>query len=150
MAQKYMAPGPHVLLVEDNPAYVLLVREAFEDSKAHCTLSVARDGREALDFVHRCGNFRDAKRPDLILLDLNLPRIDGYEVLSRLKADEAFREIPVVILTTSQSLEDVHKAYSLAANCYVCKPLALDEFFKLMKALQEFWLERVRFPGARG
>jgi two-component system, chemotaxis family, response regulator Rcp1 len=135
-----------ILLVEDNPGDVRLTIEALREAKVHNHLSVAHDGLEAMAFLHRQGAFANAPRPDLILLDLNLPRKDGREVLTEIKTDLMFRRIPVVILTTSQAEEDIIKAYNLNANCYISKPVDLDQFVKVVKSIEDFWLEIVRLP----
>lgn len=142
-------PRPvEILLVEDSPGDVKLTEEALRDAEVPNNLHVARDGEEAMRFLRREGPFADAPRPDLILLDLNLPRMDGREVLARLKADDALRPIPVIILTTSQSEDDIAEAYNLAANCYVAKPVDLDEFLDVVRAIDDFWLTIVKPPGA--
>jgi chemotaxis family two-component system response regulator Rcp1 len=135
-----------LLLVEDNPGDVRLTREAFKDSPIPVHLSVAKDGEEAIDFLRRRGNFSDAPRPDLILLDLNLPRKNGGEVLSEIKADPDLKRIPVVIMTTSSSQEDIEKAYSLNANCYITKPIGLDDFMGVVQSIEDFWLTKVSLP----
>jgi len=137
-----------VLLVEDNPGDVLLTREALRDNKLEINLSVVTDGEEALHFLNREGRYADAPRPDLILLDLNLPRRDGREVLAAIKADERLRTIPVVILTSSEAEEDVIRAYNLCANCYVQKPLGLDQFTKVVQNIESFWFTVVKLPTA--
>jgi CheY-like chemotaxis protein len=141
--------GVHVakiLLVEDNPGDVDLVRVAIEDNKVCNELYVATDGVEALAFLHREGKFADAPRPDLILLDLNLPRKDGREVLAEIKSDEQLKRIPVVVLTTSKQEEDILKVYNLNANCYVTKPLDLDQFLHVVKSIDSFWFGIVALP----
>ncbi len=135
-----------ILLVEDNPGDVDLVREAIDHNKVCNELYVAADGIEAMAFLHRQGKFADAPRPDLILLDLNLPRKDGREVLAEIKADEQLRRIPVVVLTTSKQEEDILRAYNLNANCYVTKPLDLDQFLHVVKSIDSFWLGIVALP----
>ncbi len=135
-----------ILLVEDNPGDVDLVREAIEHNKVCNELYVAVDGVEALAFLRRQEPFTDAPRPDLILLDLNLPRKDGREVLAEIKADEQLRRIPVVVLTTSKQEEDILKVYNLNANCYVTKPLDLDQFLHVVKSIDSFWLGIVALP----
>ena len=137
-----------ILLVEDNPGDVRLTIEALRDGKVRNRLSVARDGVEALAYLRRDGNFADAVRPDLILLDLNLPRVDGRQVLAQIKADPQLRTIPVVVLTTSQAEQDVLKVYELQANCYVTKPVDLDQFMKVVKSIENFWLTVVSLPHA--
>ena len=144
MKQQYPFRVPHVLLVEDNPGDILLVQESFRDLGRPYLLSVAKDVQEAISFMARIGKTADATRPDLILLDLNLPKISGHDVLAHLKGNLNFQTIPVVILSSSCAPSDIEKAYGLAANCYICKPAGLDEFFHLMKTVQEFWLGLVR------
>ena len=135
-----------ILLVEDNPADVRLTIEALKDGKVYSNLHVVVDGEEALAFLRREGEHHGAVRPDLVLLDLNLPKIDGREVLREIKADEKLRAIPVVILTTSRSEEDIAKSYDLHANCYITKPVDLTQFMKIAKAVQDFWLTIVKLP----
>jgi chemotaxis family two-component system response regulator Rcp1 len=135
-----------VLLVEDSPGDVRLTREAFRDADRSIHLSVASDGVEAMAFLRREGAHVDAPRPDLILLDLNLPKMDGREVLAHIKDDESLRLIPTVILTTSDSEADVVKSYQLQANCYLSKPVQLDAFESLVKSINDFWLTKVKLP----
>ncbi len=136
----------HILLVEDNPGDARLVHEAFRQTSARCRLSHVLNGVEAMEFLRREGAHTKAARPDLILLDLNLPRKDGREVLAEIKADLKLRSIPVVVLTTSQSDDDVSRAYDLNANCYVTKPMDLDQFMGVVRCLDEFWLTVARLP----
>lgn len=135
-----------VLLVEDSPGDVRLTQEAFGDAKPAITLHVATDGVEAMTFLRREGIHVHAPRPDFILLDLNLPRMDGREVLTYIKADDSLRMIPTVILTTSEAEADIVKSYQLQANCYLTKPVQLDEFEGLVKSINDFWLTKARFP----
>ena len=135
-----------ILLVEDDPGDVRLTREALKEGKVGNNLTVARDGVEALQLLRREGAHASAPRPDVILLDLNLPRMDGREVLKAIKSDERLRRIPVVVLTTSSADEDVVRSYDLQANCYITKPLDLDQFMRVMRTIGEFWLEIVRLP----
>ena len=135
-----------ILLVEDNPGDVRLTREALTEAKVRNRLHVAEDGVEAMDFLRRRGPFANAVRPDLILLDLNLPKKDGREVLEEVKGDAALRQIPVVILTSSQAEEDIARAYSLRANCYVSKPVDLDQFIAVVKSIENFWFTIVKLP----
>lgn len=135
-----------ILLVEDNPADVRLTQEAFRDAKVHNTLSVARDGVEALAYLRREGQFADARRPDVIFLDLNLPKIDGRQVLAAIKSDPVLKRIPVVILTTSRAEQDILKSYELHANCYVTKPVDLDQFLSVVKSIEDFWISVVKLP----
>ena len=150
-----MKPQPmpiEILLVEDSPSDVRLTREALKDAKILNNLSVASDGEEAMEYLHRTGRHADAVRPDLVLLDLNLPRKDGREVLAEMKADEELRRIPVVVLTTSRSEEDVLRAYDLHANCFITKPVGLDQFLRIVESIHGFWLSIVTLPpgGRRG
>lgn len=135
-----------VLLVEDNPGDVRLTREALREGKMRINLHVASDGVEALDFLRSRGPHADAVRPDLILLDLNLPKKDGREVLEDIKADPALRFIPVVVLTSSQAEQDIRRAYDLHANCYVTKPVDLDQFFHVVRSIEDFWFTIVKLP----
>jgi two-component system, chemotaxis family, response regulator Rcp1 len=135
-----------ILLVEDNPGDIRLTREALRDGKIYNNLYVARDGVEAMAFLRKTGQYAGAPRPDLILLDLNLPRKDGHEVLAEVKTDETLRRIPVVILTTSQAEEDIIKTYDLHVNCYITKPVDLDQFVKIVKSIEDFWLTIVKLP----
>jgi CheY-like chemotaxis protein len=140
-------PDPiEVLLVEDDPGDVLLIREAFEDNKVANRLHVVADGVEALDFMRQTGEHADAPRPDLVLLDLNLPRKDGREVLAEVKNDEALRTIPVVVLTTSQAEEDVLRSYDLHANAYVTKPVDFDRFIGVVRQIDQFFVSVVKLP----
>ncbi|MEU2257315.1 response regulator [Nocardia xishanensis] len=138
-----------ILLVEDDPGDELMTREAFEDNKIGNTLHVAHDGQEALDFLYRQGEYADAPRPDLILLDLNLPKYDGRQVLEKIKADPALTHIPVVVLTTSAAEEDILRSYKLHANAYVTKPVDLDQFVAAIKHIDEFFVQVVRLPRQR-
>ncbi len=135
-----------ILLVEDNAGDVLLTREALKGSKIANNLHVVRDGEEAMEFLYRRGKYANSLPPDLILLDLNLPRKDGREVLDEIKTDDNLKKIPVVILTTSKSEEDILKSYNLHANCYITKPLDLDKFVSVVHAIEDFWLAVVRLP----
>lgn len=135
-----------ILLVEDNPGDVRLTEEALKQGKVLNRLHVVYDGVEAMEFLHKKGRYKDAPRPDLILLDLNLPRKDGREVLKEIKLDESLKVIPVVVLTTSKSEEDVAKTYALHANCFITKPVDLFRFFEVIKSVEEFWFTVVRLP----
>jgi chemotaxis family two-component system response regulator Rcp1 len=135
-----------VLLVEDSPGDVRLTREAFKDAKVHINLHVASDGAEAMDFLRREGEHAHASRPDLILLDLNLPKKDGRQVLEEIKESPTLKSIPVVILTTSASEVDILRSYRLHANCYITKPVDLDGFLKVVKSIDNFWLSAVKLP----
>ncbi|MFJ1797442.1 MULTISPECIES: response regulator [unclassified Streptomyces] len=136
-----------VLLVEDDPGDELMTREAFEDNKIRNTLHVVRDGQEALDFLYRRGEYGDAPRPDLVLLDLNLPKYDGRQVLEQIKGDPELALIPVVVLTTSSAEEDILRSYKLHANAYVTKPVDLDQFIAAVRQIDEFFVTVVRLPG---
>ncbi len=137
-----------VLLVEDDPGDVLMTREAFEHNKVRNRLSVVADGVSALEFLRKEGEHADAPTPDLVLLDLNLPRMDGREVLEAMKSDATLRAIPpVVVLTTSEAEEDVLRSYSLHANAYVTKPVDFDRFIDVVRQIDEFFVEVVRLPG---
>jgi two-component system, chemotaxis family, response regulator Rcp1 len=146
MTDTYGLRAVEILLVEDNPADVRLTRLALQDGKVRNNLNVAEDGAEALDFLYRRGRFIGAPRPDLILLDLNLPRKDGREVLAMIKSDADLRRIPVVVLTTSKAEQDILSSYNLNANCYVTKPFDLEQFIKVIKSIEDFWLTVVRLP----
>lgn len=135
-----------ILMVEDNPGDVRLTQEALKDAKVSNTLRVVEDGAAALDFLYRRGDYADAPRPDLILLDLNLPKKNGREVLEVIKQDAQLKMIPVVILTTSQAEEDVVRAYSLHANCYISKPVDFTQFTKIVRTIEDFWLSIVTLP----
>ncbi|GIG25128.1 two-component system response regulator [Cellulomonas denverensis] len=135
-----------VLLVEDDPGDVLMTQEAFEHNKVANRLSVVADGVSAMEFLRKEGEHANAPTPDLILLDLNLPKMDGREVLEALKGDEALRRIPVVVLTTSEAEEDVVRSYSLHANAYVTKPVDFDRFIEVVRQIDEFFVEVVRLP----
>lgn len=135
-----------ILLVEDNAADVRLTQEALKDAKILNELHVARDGVEAMDFLQRRGDHADAPRPDIVILDLNLPRMDGKEVLAEMKGDADLRSIPVAVLTTSDAEIDVLESYDLGANCFLTKPVDLDQFLKVVRAVEEFWLGMVRLP----
>jgi chemotaxis family two-component system response regulator Rcp1 len=142
--------GPlEVLLIEDSPGDVRLTREALKDAKVHIHLNVASDGVEAMAFLERQGEFSNAPRPDLILLDLNLPKKDGREVLKDIKESATLGSIPVVILTMSASEADILKSYRLHANCYITKPVNLDGFLKVVQSIDSFWLSVVKLPRER-
>ncbi|HEV2122882.1 MAG TPA: response regulator [Chloroflexota bacterium] len=146
MTQQSAVRPIEILLVEDSPPDVDLTKEALEDAKVSNNLSVVSDGVEALAFLRREGEFADAPHPDLILLDLNLPKKDGREVLAEIKADPRLRLIPVVVLTTSEAEQDILKSYSLHANCYITKPVDLDRFVTVVKSIEDFWLAIVKLP----
>jgi two-component system, chemotaxis family, response regulator Rcp1 len=135
-----------ILLIEDNPGDVDLTKEALLDAKVSNRLHVADDGAKAVDFLFRRGEYADAPRPDIILLDLNLPKKDGRQVLAEVKAEPNLADIPVVILTTSQAEEDILHSYQLHANCYITKPVDFKQFLKVVKSIEEFWLTIVKLP----
>ncbi|HEY9641786.1 MAG TPA: response regulator [Coleofasciculaceae cyanobacterium] len=135
-----------ILLVEDSPGDVRLTQEVLKDDKFHNRLHVVEDGVQAIAFLHHQEPYVDAPQPDLILLDLNLPKKDGREVLEIIKAHKQLKRIPVIILTTSRSEEDIIKAYDLHANCYITKPMDLDQFIKVIQLIEEFWLNTVKLP----
>jgi CheY-like chemotaxis protein len=135
-----------ILLVEDNPGDVRLTREALKEGKIRNNLNVVGDGVEALRYLRREGPYAESTRPDLILLDLNLPRMDGREVLEAVKADPSLRLIPVVVLTSSAAEQDIVRAYDLHANCYVSKPVDLDQFIHVVKSIEDFWFSIVKLP----
>ena len=143
------APPVEILLVEDNPGDERLTREALKEGKVYSNLHWVKDGVEALDFLHQRGKHQGAPKPDIILLDLNLPKKDGREVLQEIKADERLMRIPVVVLTTSKAEEDVLKTYTLHANCYVTKPVDLEQFIKVVKSIDNFWLTVVTLPNGK-
>jgi CheY-like chemotaxis protein len=135
-----------ILLVEDNPGDIRLTQEGLKETKMLNNLHVAMDGVDALDFLRRRGKYASAVRPDLILLDLNLPKKDGREVLAEIKGDEDLKRIPVVILTVSQAEEDIFKSYNLHANCYITKPVDFTQFLKVVRAIEDFWVGIVKLP----
>jgi len=139
-----------ILLVEDNPGDVRLTKELLKESKIHNSLTVMDNGEDALLFLRREGKYPNAPLPDLILLDLNLPRKNGSEVLASIKSDPALRRIPVVILTSSKAEEDIAKTYDLHANCYISKPVGLEQFAAVVKSIDDFWLAIVRLPHREG
>ena len=135
-----------ILLVEDNPGDVQLTKEALEDCKLINNLHVAMDGEQAINFLQKEQPYQHVPKPDLILLDLNLPKIDGTEVLAHIKCEDQLKRIPVVVLTTSKAQEDILKVYALHANCYITKPMNVDSFFKVVKAIESFWMGIVVLP----
>lgn len=139
-----------ILLVEDNPGDVELTREALRMGKLQNLLHVAPDGLAAMDFLRQVGKYASAPRPDLIILDLNLPKKDGRQVLAEVKGDEALKCIPVVVLTTSSAEEDVLKSYNLHANCFITKPIDMQQFMRVIHSIEEFWLSIVVLPGCTG
>ncbi len=135
-----------ILLVEDNEGDIGLVEEVFEEDRINNNLSITEDGEEAMEFLKREGKYENAPRPDLILLDLNLPKKDGREVLKEIKADDNLRKIPVVVLTTSKAEKDIVKSYDLHANSYITKPVDFNQFIKVIRSIEDFWLEVVKLP----
>lgn len=131
----------HVLLVEDNEGDIVLTLEAFEESKFKTKISVVKNGKDALDFLHKRGDFKEVEKPDLILLDLNIPIFNGLEVLKEVKQDPVLKKIPVIILTTSSNPIEIDKAYGLHANSFVTKPMDMTEFLKAIVSIEEFWIE---------
>ena len=144
-----MGRAAEVLLVEDSPGDVRLTREALKEGKVRNNLSVVNDGVEAMEFLRRQGKYADAPRPDIVLLDLNMPRKDGREVLAEMKSDDDLKRIPVVILTTSEAEQDILKTYELHANCYLTKPVDLEQFISIVKSVEDFWLTIVQLPRSR-
>ena len=136
----------NIFLAEDNPADVLLTVEALRESNVSHDLNVVNNGADALDYVKRQGKYADSLRPDIILLDINIPKKDGFEVLKEIKEDPNLKRIPVIILTTSSSKQDISRAYDLHANCYIVKPIELDDFFTIIKKIEDFWFSVVRLP----
>ena len=138
-----------ILLVEDNPGDSRLAKEALKESKLKNNLYVAEDGVEAMNFLYKTGKYSKMPSPDLVILDLNLPKKDGREVLAEIKNDDNLKRIPVVILTISKAEEDILKTYNLHANCYVTKPLDLDQFMKVVRSIEDFWLTIVKLPNGK-
>ena len=147
MGKKSLTKPVEILLVEDNPGDIRLTEEALSERKAHVHLSVVRDGAEATDFLHRRGKYAQAPQPNIILLDLKLPKKDGLELLAEIKAHERLRRIPVVVLTTSSAPDDILKAYDLQASCYITKPADLDQFVQVVKSVEDFCLTVAKLPG---
>lgn len=145
-----LARPVEILLVEDSIGDIELTDEGLKEGKIWHHLNIARDGMEAMQFLRREGKYADAPEPDLILLDLNMPKKDGREVLGEIKSDQHLRHIPVVVLTTSQAEQDILKSYQLQANCYITKPVDLEQFFAVIKALEDFWFTVVRLPKGSG
>lgn len=135
-----------ILLIEDNPGDVRLTIEALKESKIINNLQVVEDGIEALSYLKKEGIYKDKPRPDLIILDLNLPKKDGREVLAEIKSNDIFKQIPIVILTTSEAEEDIIKSYELHANCYITKPVNMEQFIKVVKSVSNFWFSMVKLP----
>ena len=150
MSSRRIGKSIEILLIEDNPGDVRLTQEAFREAKVRNKLHVVGDGVDAMAFLRREGKYADAPRPDLILLDLNMPKKDGREVLAEIKTEEDLRRIPVVILTISKAEEDIIKSYDLHANCYITKPVDLEQFLKVVKAVEDFWLTIVKLPKSEG
>lgn len=136
----------NILLVEDNQGDVVLTMEALEEGRIHNVVTVLKDGQEAIDYLTKSGDYTDAILPDLILLDINLPKVDGKEVLSFIKNDPKLKRIPVVMLTTSSSEKDVIESYDSHANCYITKPVDVNKFFEVVKTIEDFWISIVRLP----
>jgi two-component system, chemotaxis family, response regulator Rcp1 len=149
MTEQIKAKVIDILLVEDNPGDVRLTREALKEGKVLNTLHVVGDGIEALEFLRHEGKYEKSVHPDIIPLDLNLPRMDGRELLAKIKTDPAQRRIPVVILTTSKAEEDIIKSYDLHANCYITKPVDLDKFITVVRSVEEFWFTIVKLPAEK-
>jgi chemotaxis family two-component system response regulator Rcp1 len=149
MSREVFGMPIEILLVEDNAGDARLAVEALKEGKVLNNLSVARDGVEAMAFLHREGEYAGAPRPDLILLDLNMPKKDGREVLAEIKTDENLKSIPVVILTTSAAERDIIKSYNLHANCYITKPVDLNQFIEVIQSIEGFWLTLVKLPQSR-
>jgi len=135
-----------ILLVEDNPGDVRLTQEVLKDGKVRNNMSVVMDGVDAISFLQQTGEYAGAPRPDIILLDLNLPKKDGREVLAEIKADPDLKNIPIVVLTTSSAEQDVFRSYDLHANCYITKPVDLDQFIRVIRSIEDFWLTIVKLP----
>lgn len=135
-----------IMLVEDNPGDARLAKEALRECNIKNNLHIVDDGEKALDFLYKRGDYHSVPRPDLILLDLNLPKISGHQVLSKIKSENSLRKIPVVVLSISRSEKDIEESYNLNANCYITKPLDLDEFIQTFGIIQNFWLKTVRLP----
>jgi CheY-like chemotaxis protein len=146
MLSKAGSQAIELVIVEDNSADVRLTIESLKDAKLYNHLTVAKNGAEALAILRREGKYGEVRRPDLILLDLNLPKMDGREVLAEIKADPGLKRIPVVVFTTSNAEDDIIKTYDLHANCYVTKPVDLDQFVRVVRAIEEFWLTVVKLP----
>lgn len=135
----------HILLVEDNEGDIVLTLDAFEESKIITNISVVKNGQDALDFLYKRGNFKEVEKPDLILLDINIPIFNGHDVLKVIKEDPILKKIPVIILTTSSNQKDINKAYENHSNSYVTKPIDMDDFLKAIVKIEEFWLQLAKF-----
>lgn len=136
----------NILLVEDNEGDILLTLEALKEAKIHNEINVIKDGDAALDYLHKRGKYENAESPDLILLDINLPKMDGIEVLSHIKSDEQLMVIPVVMLTTSESEKDIFESYQSHANCYITKPVNFENFMEVIQTIKDFWINIVKLP----
>jgi len=136
----------HILLVEDNEGDIVLTKEAFEDSRILINMSVVKDGKQAIDFLNRVPPFVDAGRPDIILLDVNLPKRNGHEVLQYIKTSETLKQIPVIMLTTSSSANDINQSYKNYANCFITKPVEVQEFLNVVATIEKFWILIVKLP----
>ena len=143
----YIPKSLQVLLVEDNEGDVRLVKEAFNESKIDKVFSVAKDGEEALNYLYRRGKYAESVRPDIILLDINLPKKNGFEVLENIKKDDDLKRIPVIMLSSSSSEDHISKSYDLSANCYVTKPVDFDEYTQTVKTIEDFWFQMAKLPG---
>lgn len=141
-----MMKGIHILLVEDNEGDIMLIEEALEEGKVANNVSIVRDGEKAIFFLNKEGDFKDELTPDLIILDINLPRKNGFEVLQYVKESERLKHIPVIMLTTSSSERDIAKSYNSHANCYVTKPVGVEDFLKAVTSIEQFWIELVKLP----
>ncbi len=146
MTEKNTMKPIDILIVEDNAGDLRLIKDVLLESKVYNIINSVKDGEEALEYLFKSGRHKDKKTPDLIILDLNLPRKDGREVLAEIKTDSLLKKIPVVIMTMSQSEEDILKAYNLHANCFVTKPIDLNQFIKVVKSIEDFWLTIVKLP----
>jgi len=144
--QKAILNSIDILVVEDNIGDARLIKEVLNESKIYNNLYFVKDGVEAMDFLHSTGKYKESPKPDLIILDLNLPKKDGREVLAEIKDDDELKRIPVVIMTISQSEEDILKSYNLHANCYITKPIDLTQFIKVIKSIEDFWFSIVKLP----
>ncbi len=143
----YIPRSLQVLLVEDNEGDVRLIKEAFSESKIDKTFSVARDGEEALNYLYARGKYADRTKPDIILLDINLPKKNGFEILESIKNDPVLKKIPVIMLSSSSSEDHITKSYDLSANCYVTKPVDFDEYTQAVKIIEDFWFQMAKLPG---
>ncbi|MFC5471290.1 response regulator [Cohnella suwonensis] len=147
MAVSMQGSPVEILLVEDNPGDIRLIVEVLKEGKVQNCLHVVEDGEQALAYLRRQGEYEKSIKPDVILLDLNLPKIDGHGVLEAIKKDDSLKHIPVIVLTTSEADQDILKAYNLHANCYIRKPVNLDEFLTVVRSIENFWLSIVKLPG---